>query len=111
VANSNTWLAPIVVALIAALGTYLGLVRRTSGKITTTEAGKLWEEATTLRGVYRDEIARLREEIEELEGEARACQTVIDEQRDQLRQIKIKNDDLERRNARIQRELDNHASV
>lgn len=112
-ADSNAWLVPIIVALVAALGTYLGVARRTSGRIGTTEASKLWDEATNLRQVYWAEIARLREEIAGLEAELRECEKVVDEQRVELRQIARKNDELERQNVRLQirvEELENHAS-
>lgn len=110
-ANSNAWLAPIVIALITALGTYLAVVRKTSGRIGTTEASKLWDEATSLRAVYQGEIARLRAEVNQVEEEVQACQQVIDEQREELRHLRRRNDELERQITRLQRELDNHASV
>lgn len=50
-------------ALVAALVTYLLGVRARSGEITHTEAETLWEEATALRTMYRDEAIQLRGEV------------------------------------------------
>ena len=106
-ADSNAWLAPIAIALITALATYLALLRKTSGRISTTEADKLWDEAADLREVYRAEIAELREEIERLEKEVEKCEQAF-------RELKRENDALHRENALLLKrveDIENHASI
>ena len=88
--GNAAWIVPIVVALIAALGTYLGIVRRASGKIATTEAAKLWDEAGNLREVYRKEIDRLQGKIDEIEG--------------RLTTLEVENSDLREKNLRLEKE-------
>jgi predicted RNase H-like nuclease (RuvC/YqgF family) len=46
----------VAVAVIAALGTYLGVVRKLSGKIATSEASSLWDESRSIRDDYRGQI-------------------------------------------------------
>lgn len=69
---TQPWIIAVLVAVLAPLFTYLGIVRKTSGRIATTEASKLWEEAGSLRAVYRDEITRLHDAIEVLDREIRS---------------------------------------
>lgn len=57
-------LVPLVVALVAPLFAYLAAARRLSGRIQHSEATSLWEEASKLRSEYKDELGRLRREIE-----------------------------------------------
>lgn len=83
------WLVAVVIAVLAPLFTYLGIARRTSGRIATTEASKLWEEAGSLRTVYRDEITRLRQSIEEIEARLDAVEI-------ENANLRAKNSDLER---------------
>lgn len=62
---------PTIIAIIAAiaapLGAYLVAARRFSGKIQTTEAGKLWEEADRMRAWSATQIERLESRIKALE--------------------------------------------
>lgn len=61
-------LAPAGV-FVGALVTYLLGARARSGKITHTEAETLWEEATAMRTMYRDEAISLRGEVGGLRGD------------------------------------------
>jgi hypothetical protein len=70
----NQWLAGIIVGAIAAAFTYLIAIRRASGRVETTEASELWEEAREMRDDYRKQletalilIDKLRDRIGELE--------------------------------------------
>lgn len=77
----------VLAAIIAAFGGvvgYLGLVRRLSGRIATTEAGRLWEEADRMRHEYREEIARM--------------QGVIDRYEKRLQEIEQRNTKLAKEN-------------
>jgi chromosome segregation ATPase len=60
---------PLIVALIAALAApllgYLAAARRLSGKIQTSEASSLWQEASNLRSEYREELATVRRQLDE----------------------------------------------
>ena len=58
-------LVAIIAALAAPLFAYLAAARKLSGKIQTSEAASLWAEAGNLRKEYRDEVDRLRKELEE----------------------------------------------
>jgi hypothetical protein len=59
----------VIGALAVPIGTYLAVVRRTSGKIETTEAGKLWEEASKMREEYRAEADELRTIAQDLRAQ------------------------------------------
>ena len=56
----------VIVSLVAALAapvfTYLGMRRKTSGRIGATEAETLWAEAEKMRAIYREEATTLRVE-------------------------------------------------
>jgi predicted nuclease with TOPRIM domain len=93
------WIAPILVALITAFFAWLEVVRRTSGRIATTEASKLWEEAADLREVYQSEIARLRVEIDRLDAEVENCEGV-------MRQLREENTELQFTNRRLLRRVE-----
>ncbi len=101
-AGSNVWLAPIAVALITALGTYVGIARRTSGRIATTEANKLWDEAKDLREVYQHEISRLRVEIDSLEAESAKREGENTSLRRELREVNARYDECQRRTTALQ---------
>jgi chromosome segregation ATPase len=80
------WIVAIVAALVGPLLAYVGVARRLSGKIGTSEASDLWEEARSIREGFR-----LR--IEELNDVVRECNERIDA--------------LEERNAALFRENEN----
>jgi predicted RNase H-like nuclease (RuvC/YqgF family) len=68
------WILGIIAAVAVPVFGYLAVVRRASGRIQTTEASKLWDEAAMLRKDYRAEIsnqleliASLRARISDLE--------------------------------------------
>lgn len=98
-AGSLSWLAPLVAAAITASFGYLVALRKTSGRIATTEASKLWEEAADLRGVYQLEIERLGAEISR-------CRLEIQELEARNRQLRAEVAQLERKNMRLQLRLE-----
>lgn len=88
--QSYAWLAPIIVAAISALSTYFIVARKASGRIATTEASKLWDEAKSLREVYKEDLAQLRLEVSVLEQE-------VEKLEEENRELRWKNARLERR--------------
>jgi hypothetical protein len=56
---NETLLGSIIAAVIAALGTFLLAARRFSGKIATSEAAQLWEEAGRIRRECNERVAAL----------------------------------------------------
>lgn len=84
--------AAIIVAILgvvfAPLLTYLIAARKLSGKIQTSEAGDLWEEASKLRQEYREEAIRLSGEIAILRRRLEHCESVMQENIDLRQQIK-----------------------
>jgi hypothetical protein len=62
-------LIPILVALISVSGTYFAVRRKNSGRVDTTEAGVLWQEATAIRRELRDDNADKARRIDFLEKE------------------------------------------
>lgn len=70
-------MTPILIALIAALGTAVGVLvqwliarRKSSGKVQTTEAETLWAEGKQMRVELREETLALRAEAVMLRKEA-----------------------------------------
>jgi uncharacterized coiled-coil DUF342 family protein len=70
-------IAAIVGALLAPIGAYLLAAKKMSGRISTTDADQLWEEAGEIRKDYRDQISSLRREIDELRKFVSSQQDVI----------------------------------
>lgn len=106
-ASSYTWLSPILGTVIAALFTYLIAIRKSSGRIDTTEASKLWEEAADIRDVYRHEIAELRGEVHALKKHNRDLNV-------EIRALQGKLDECARKNIQLQirvEELEDNATV
>lgn len=68
----------IVVALFTAatapLIAYVTAARKLSGKIDTTEAGRLWEESAAIRADYREQIAERDRRIEALDTRIEAVE-------------------------------------
>ena len=64
--NPSTWI-PIICAVFAPIGTYIVTVRKTSGKIGTSDANELWEESRSIREDYRGQLDRANKRIRELE--------------------------------------------
>jgi predicted RNase H-like nuclease (RuvC/YqgF family) len=79
---SNTALFTLLGILASALGAYLVAARRFGGKIRTSEAAQLWEEARELRREYKADIARLEDRLKELA--------------EQNRQLYLENSELKR---------------
>jgi uncharacterized coiled-coil DUF342 family protein len=64
----SQWLYAAIAAVVAPAVAYLIAIRKTSGRIQTTEASQLWDEAEKLRIEYRQEIKDLRDLVETLRG-------------------------------------------
>ncbi len=63
---------PIVGVVVTPLLSYLVSRRKSSGRINTTEAATLWEEAEKMREAYREEAIQLRTEAAGLRAEVAA---------------------------------------
>lgn len=65
----NPWsiIIPIIGVIVAPILTYIVAVRKTSGRVDTTEAATLWAEAEKMREIYRQEGIELRAQIRSLE--------------------------------------------
>lgn len=84
----------VVVAIIAAAGSFLGVAWRLSGRVTTSAAGQLWAENTKIKEDYRREIGEDRAEIAAL--------------RDRLVALEKRNEEVRRENGTLQDTIDQH---
>lgn len=66
---NNGLIVALIIAVIGPLFAYLAAARKLSGKIETSEAADLWEEAARLRQEYKDEIRELREQLDNCSNE------------------------------------------
>lgn len=89
-------LAGLALVLGPLLG-YLAIVRRLSGKISTTEASQLWQEADRMRQEYREEIARL--------------QAVVDRYESRLVQVEQRNKTLVGENLNLTTKIGEHENT
>lgn len=69
----NSWILPVIVALLTPLFAYLGIARRLSGRIVTSEAAQLWAESATLRMEYRQRAEECEAQIRQLRDEIQTC--------------------------------------
>lgn len=60
---STPVLAAVALAIVGPLLTYLGVVRKLSGKIATSDASQLWKESAAMRDDYRKQLVALNEVI------------------------------------------------
>lgn len=67
---------PLAVAIIGPLFAYIRLSRRMSGKISTTEASRLWEASEKMRNDLGGQVAIERERRMELEGRVQNLERV-----------------------------------
>lgn len=67
-------LVPIVVAIVAPVGAYLLAARRMSGKVATSDADQLWNEARSIRDDYRDRLDQAASRQAELEHRVAVCE-------------------------------------
>src|SRR6266487_5469775 len=85
----------IILAIIAAIGgplvAYLIGAKKLSGRINTSEAGMLWEEARNLRSEYKTEVGDLRDIVVKL--------------RDRVNELEKKNDILYLENGELHKEV------
>ena len=68
--------------IVAAAFTFFGRRRETSGRIDTTEAAKLWDEAGVIRTELRDEVVQLRADKDALSGKIDLLNTQMETLRD-----------------------------
>lgn len=64
-----TLILPPLGVIVGAVVTYLAARRKTSGRVDTSDAATLWDEASKMRDAYREEAKLLREEIVALKVE------------------------------------------
>lgn len=102
----------IVVAMIAAGGSYLVALRRLSGKIATSEAAELWQESKAIREDYRERLASLEARVAQLEqqnNELVAANLKLRENKNKLEStvasLLARAKSLEEKNARLRAEL------
>lgn len=121
-----------IAAIIALVGvilgpaiTYLGLQRRLSGKIGTSEASDLWEESRNIRKELEernrwlsDKITQLQKRMEELEAENRALhrengalQRVIEGQERTIEDLRGRNGRLEERVHELETQMEAHSGT
>ena len=84
----------IIAAILGPLLGFLGLAWKLSGRIATTEASKLWEEADLMRREYREEISRL--------------QDVIDRYTKRVEEVERRNEKLVKENEALTTLVGNH---
>lgn len=105
-ANSPSGDIPIWAYVIGALGiggmitaaiTFQGRKRETSGRIDTTEASKLWDEAGVIRGELRDELVTVRKEKDILSGKVDLLNTQMETLRDKHAECQASEAILRRR--------------
>jgi uncharacterized protein HemX len=86
-AGSGTALIGIVAAVAGALGAYLAVARKLSGRVSTTDANKLWDEAGSIRQDYRQQLADLREELAEARADLADARIDLAQARRQIREL------------------------
>jgi peptidoglycan hydrolase CwlO-like protein len=73
--NPPPWIVPLLVGQSAPVLLYLSAARRLSGRIATTDASKLWDEANQIREDYRARIKELNEVIGRCEARIDSLET------------------------------------
>lgn len=68
--------------MVGAVITYFTRRRETSGRINTTEAAKLWDEAGVIRNELRDEVVQLRADKDALSGKVDLLNAQMETMRD-----------------------------
>lgn len=105
----TTGIFAVLAAALGALGAYLAAARKLSGKINTSEASSLWQEASNLRNEYKEDIRRLEKRLDdvteandhlrsknaELEREVRAHERTISDLRREVEKWKVRVKELE----------------
>lgn len=66
-------LAMLLAALVTAIATYFINKRKSSGKISTSEAADLWAESRAIREEYKNDRNALKDEVAALRKEVRDC--------------------------------------
>ena len=87
----TNWVIPLVAALAAPIFGFLAITWRLSGRIQTSEASRLWEEARIIRNEYRERMI--------------ACETQLTQLRNEIQTITARNTLLSRQNHELRKEL------
>jgi len=62
-----TTIIPVIGVIVAPILTFIIATRRMSGKVNTTEASELWDEARDIRNDYRDRLEMANDRTREVE--------------------------------------------
>lgn len=89
-------IVPIVVAALAPLGGYLLAARKMSGKIATSEAKDLWEEAARIREDCREQLRLANDRVGHLEGRVAKVESLNADLVEVNTRLLAKIDNLER---------------
>lgn len=100
-------MSPVLVALLAGVPTgllaYLASVRKLSGKISSSDATDLWQEARAIRDDYKDRIGKAEDRSRDLETRVARLEQLNTELvrenlmlRDRVNQLERENADLRR---------------
>lgn len=65
----QNWVVPIAVALAAPLFVFLGIAYKLSGRIRTSEASQLWEEAGRMREEYLERARSCEIQLKQIRNE------------------------------------------
>jgi chromosome segregation ATPase len=87
--------AGIVGAVVAPIGVYLVAARRMSGKVATSDAAQLWQEAGSIRDDYRAQLLQANERAVSLEIRMAKAETENSECRRENYELRHKVEDLE----------------
>jgi predicted RNase H-like nuclease (RuvC/YqgF family) len=101
-------LVPAIAMLVAAIGTYIAMARKLSGKIATSEAEQLWKESAAIREDYRSRIQHSDAKIVALESRVCALEKANVDLLQRNSVLVLKNERLE---ARIEELRNSLASV
>jgi predicted RNase H-like nuclease (RuvC/YqgF family) len=74
--------------VVTALVTYFVAKRNTSGRVDTSDAKTLWEEATRLREAYKEEVSMLRTEGTNLRSEVNRLRAELEMLRATAQQLR-----------------------
>jgi chromosome segregation ATPase len=99
------FLGGIVVAVTAGWFGYRGVLRQRSGSPQTSDAGELWNAATTIRKELWGELAEMRERLRGAEAELRLCAAARDDAAHRLEalegQVEVETEKLQAARLRV----------
>lgn len=110
---SATEIVAVIGAACGGVGTALGALtaywlarKRMSGKVATTDADALWDEANALRRDYREQNAKLMARIDALEREIEAYRKESVMKDDRIRHLEDENQRLTARVVELEARLE-----